>query len=156
MDLPTPTGNTGGGGQERCDLLDTQAGNATRGGADALPQTEKPGGNVTSPAPPSEIAGTTMQQKALIVTTGSKKPKGLDELNIALERGWRVAVVSPMGGSGASKEEPRFAALVVIERHEDVPSSVLHAVEEAEEENLDGDGTSREVADNFNDGPPAP
>lgn len=90
-----------------------------------------------------------MQQKALIVTTGTKKPKGLDELNIALERGWRVATMTPMGGSGASTEEPRFAALVVIERHEDSTSGVLQAVEEETEEIAEGDGASSDVADDF-------
>lgn len=88
-----------------------------------------------------------MQQKALIVTTGSKKSKGLDELNIALERGWRVSSISPMGGSGASKEEPRFAALVVIERYADGPSAVLQAVEEEADEIVEGDGTSKEIDD---------
>lgn len=92
-----------------------------------------------------------MQQKALIVTAGSKKPKGLDELNIALERGWRVSEISPMGGAGASKDEPRFAALVVIERHPETPSGVLHAVEEEADELAEGDGTSKEIADDFDD-----
>ena len=94
-----------------------------------------------------------MQQKALIVTTGSKKPRGLDELNIALERGWRVAAVSPMGGAGAAKEDVRLAALVIIERHEDPGAAVLHAVEEEGEELAEGDGASREIADEFDDEP---
>lgn len=92
-----------------------------------------------------------MQQKALIVTTGSKKAKGLDELNIALDRGWRVASISPMGGSGASKEEPRFAALVVIERYEDNASGVLQAVEEEADEIAEGDGASRDIADELDE-----
>lgn len=96
-----------------------------------------------------------MHQKVLLVTTGSKRSKGLDELNIALERGWRVSLVSPMGGSGASEEEPRFAALVVIERHDDAAQGVLEAVEEESEEMVDGDGASGQVSDEFEE-PPSP
>lgn len=96
-----------------------------------------------------------MQQKALIITTGSKKPKGLDELNIALERGWRVTSVSPMGGSGASKEEPRFAALVVIERYSETPSAVLLAVEDESDEIAEGDGARKEMPGDLGEEPPA-
>lgn len=96
-----------------------------------------------------------MQQKALIVTTGSKKTRGLDELNIALERGWRVTSVSPMGGSGASREEPRFAALVVIERYAESPSAVLQAVEEESEERAEGDGARTEMPGDLGEEPPS-
>lgn len=95
------------------------------------------------------------QQKAVIVTTGSERARGLDELNIALGRGWRVARISPMGGSGASRKEPRFAALVIIEREENASADVLHQVEEEPEEIVDeiveGDGASQDVADDFDD-----
>ncbi len=63
-----------------------------------------------------------MEQRALIVRVGPEHTDGLDELNIELQRGWRVAHVAPMGGTGldASGEAPSplLAALVVIERSE--------------------------------------
>lgn len=95
-----------------------------------------------------------MHQKALIVTAGSTKPSGLDELNIALERGWRVAVVAPMGGAGASKDEPRFAALVIMERSDNSTHAVLHAVEEESGEIAEGDGATKDVAEEFDGEPP--
>lgn len=92
-------------------------------------------------------------QRAIIVTTGSEKSRGLDELNIALGRGWRVVHISPMGGSGASRKEPRFAALVVIQRKENSTADVLQQVEE-ETDVVDGDGASADVADPLASEPP--
>jgi hypothetical protein len=80
--------------------------------------------------------GTT--QKALIVRTGPDGHQGLDRLNLELERGWRVAEVSPMGGAGGATSAPCIAALVVLERTDDRMGSTLAAqavegIEAAEE-----------------------
>jgi hypothetical protein len=74
-------------------------------------------------------------QKALIVRTGTKDADGLDELNIELERGWRVAEISPMGGAGGG-DVPVLAALVILEhsdRPEHEPQLATEAVEQVEE-----------------------
>ena len=72
----------------------------------------------------------------MILLAGPEKTRGLNELNIELERGWRVAHVTPMGGGGMSEAEedagPHWAALVVIERSEDRTAGVM--LEQAEEE----------------------
>jgi hypothetical protein len=76
-----------------------------------------------------------MTQKALIVRTGPDGHEGLDELNLELERGWRVHTVSPMGGAGDAEEAPCHAALVVLERRDaDGPTVAVEAVERAESE----------------------
>lgn len=60
-----------------------------------------------------------MAQKALIVRTGPDGHDGLRELNVELERGWRVARVTAMGGAGkVDAEALTHAALVVLEREE--------------------------------------
>lgn len=72
-------------------------------------------------------------QKALVVMARPGSVHGLDELNIALGRGWRVAHVAPMGGAGVNTEpdaEIHFAALVILERSGDAEAAVLAAVEE--------------------------
>ena len=96
-----------------------------------------------------------MTQKALIVRTGPEGHDGLDELNIELERGWRVARVRPMGGANTEGEGPTHAALVVLKRRDrDRPSSAAavaaleeigaeseDVVEQVVEEAVDGNGT---------------
>lgn len=73
-----------------------------------------------------------MTQKALIVRTGPDGHEGLKELNLELERGWRVSTVSPMGGAGDAKEAPCHAALVILEqRKQDAPTMAVEAVERA-------------------------
>jgi hypothetical protein len=90
------------------------------------------------------------EQKALIVTTDTVKTRGLDELNIHLGRGWRVAHVSPMGGAayGAHQGDAPsmcLAALVILERPTDSAIDILEQVGEQAEELLDeiseGDGS---------------
>ncbi len=74
-----------------------------------------------------------MTQKALIVRTGPGGHDGLRELNLELERGWRVVRVTAMGGAGDAAEGPTHAALVVLERRErDQPSppAAVAALEE--------------------------
>ena len=74
-------------------------------------------------------------QKALIVRTGPEESDGLDELNIELERGWRVAEISPMGGAGGG-DAPVLAALVILEhrdRPEQEPKIATEAIEQVEE-----------------------
>lgn len=61
-----------------------------------------------------------MSQKALIVRTGPDGHEGLDELNIELERGWRVAEMGPMGGATGPTPGPSHAALVVLEEAREV------------------------------------
>jgi hypothetical protein len=76
-----------------------------------------------------------MTQKALIVRTGPDGHEGLKELNLELERGWRVASVSPMGGAGEAGGAPCHAALVVLERRDREGTTVaVEAVERAESE----------------------
>jgi hypothetical protein len=62
------------------------------------------------------------QTKALMITAQPGEQHGLDELNLALSRGWRVSHMTGMGGAGfggngnGSTPDLCFAALVVIER----------------------------------------
>ena len=79
-------------------------------------------------------------QKALIVRAGPTSTHGLDDLNIELERGWRVAEVAPMGGAGGATASPVVAALVILEHHDDPdaePALATEVVEEVEEETVD-------------------
>jgi hypothetical protein len=73
-------------------------------------------------------------QKALLVITRPHETQGLDELNIALHRGWRVVHATAMGGAGTGVENDVpalcFAALVIIERGEDATAELLEQVEE--------------------------
>lgn len=77
-----------------------------------------------------------MTQKALIVRTGPNGHEGLDDLNIELERGWRVAKVAPMGGASTSDGAPCHAALIVLEHRgeNDPPTVAVEALEQAERE----------------------
>lgn len=76
-----------------------------------------------------------MTQKALIVRTGPDGHEGLKKLNLELEKGWRVATVSPMGGAGEAGGAPSHAALVVLERRDREGTTVaVEAVERAEQE----------------------
>ncbi len=75
-----------------------------------------------------------MTQKALIVRTGPDGHEGLKELNLELERGWRVASVRPMGGAGDAGDAPCHAALVVLERRDNGASVAVEALERAEKE----------------------
>lgn len=63
------------------------------------------------------------RQRALLVTTRPGENHGLDELNVALKRGWRVACATAMGGAGIGTQNGKpdlcFAALVIIERRDD-------------------------------------
>lgn len=60
------------------------------------------------------------QTKAIMVTAQPGERQGLDELNRALNRGWRVTHMTGMGGAGfgvnGSLPELCFTALVIIER----------------------------------------
>lgn len=68
-------------------------------------------------------------QKALIVTAGDTSHPGLDDLNRALDCGWRVVNMIPMGHSGEhNASDPKFAALVVLEH---VETSGIHAMKRA-------------------------
>ena len=96
-----------------------------------------------------------MTQKALIVRTGPEGHDGLKELNIELERGWRVARVRAMGGAETASEGPTHAALVVLERRdrdrpspaaavaalEEIGTESEKGVEQVVEEAVDGNGT---------------
>ena len=74
-----------------------------------------------------------MTQKALIVRTGPEGHDGLEALNIALERGWRVAQVAPMGGAAGPAETPCHAALVILERADQrQPTLAVEALERIE------------------------
>jgi hypothetical protein len=75
-------------------------------------------------------------QRALLVTTRPDEIHGLDELNVALSRGWRVACATAMGGAGVGTQDGMpdlcFAALVIIERDEEEAAAELQAREEEE------------------------
>lgn len=78
-----------------------------------------------------------MPQKALIVRTTPDGHDGLTELNVELERGWRVAEMTPMGGAGGATESPCHAALVILEHQDSDPSGpsvAAQTLEEVEEE----------------------
>jgi len=84
-----------------------------------------------------------MTQKALIVRTGPDGHEGLKELNLELERGWRVATVSPMGGAGDAEDAPCHAALVVLERRKNEGATV--AVETLERAKWEAETAVEEV-----------
>lgn len=96
-----------------------------------------------------------MTQKALIVRTGPDGHDGLKELNIELERGWRVARVSAMGGAGETDEGPSHAALVILERRDrdqPGPAAAVAALEEIGAESEEVVEQVVEEADNFVEG----
>jgi hypothetical protein len=94
-----------------------------------------------------------MTQKALIVRTGPEGHDGLKELNLELERGWRVARVTAMGGAGDVDEEaPTHAALVVLEREDrdqPSPAAAVAALEEIGQESNEVVEQVVEEADEF-------
>lgn len=105
------------------------------------------------------------KQKALIVRIRPDSTHGLDELNVQLGRGWRVAEITPMGGAGVGShdEAPELclAALVVIERSEDRAAEVVTQAEEETEEiveeivdggELSGEKLSEELEEERNGG----
>ena len=84
-----------------------------------------------------------IEQRALIIRASATSAEGLAELNVELQRGWRVAHVTPMGGTGLGEEDdaptPFLAALVIIERSSDeeegpVAVEALEKVREVEDE----------------------
>ena len=78
-----------------------------------------------------------MDQKALVVLAQPGDARGVDELNVQLNRGWRVAKVAPMGGAAAGSPgtdgDICFAALVILERRRSGEAELAAEVEEAEE-----------------------
>jgi hypothetical protein len=73
-------------------------------------------------------------QKALIIRTGPDGHDGLEELNIELERGWRVVEVTSMGGAGGATASPVIAALVILEHRDERPEEPVMAATAVEEE----------------------
>lgn len=73
-------------------------------------------------------------QKALIIRTGPDGHDGLEELNIELERGWRVVEVAPMGGAGGATSSPVVAALVILEHRDERSEEPVMAAEAVAEE----------------------
>jgi hypothetical protein len=92
-----------------------------------------------------------LEQRALIVRVEAADEGGLAALNVELERGWRVAHVTPMGGTGldASGEAPTpfLAALVIIERNieERGGPAAIKAMEELEDTNDDPEDIADDV-----------
>jgi hypothetical protein len=78
-------------------------------------------------------------QKALLVTDASG---GLDDLNLRLQRGWRVATVEPMGGGG---QTAGFAALVIVERTDQATEVLSEIADELDE--VIGDGGTVAIED---------
>lgn len=78
-----------------------------------------------------------MTQHAVIVKTGPDGNSGLEKLNVKLERGWRVAEVTAMGGADADANTPTHAALVILERRDPdrpAPAAAVAALEKIGEE----------------------
>jgi len=84
-----------------------------------------------------------MEQRALLVRARASGEDGLAALNVELQRGWRVAHVTPLGGTGLDDDNtpatPFLAALVIIERNteeQESPPAVqaLETIEEADDE----------------------
>ena len=84
-----------------------------------------------------------LEQRALIVRADATDTEGLTALNVELQRGWRVAHVTPLGGTGLDEtgeaSTPFLAALVIIERSTDKPGApaaveALKQIEEVEDE----------------------
>lgn len=91
------------------------------------------------------------KQKAHIVTLDSTgRISGLDELNLALGRGWTFVNATPMGGSTPSgADNGCLAALVILQREDRTAEAVLESIEEEADELLDdlveGDGANTDV-----------
>lgn len=90
------------------------------------------------------------KQKAYLIQVGADGVRGLDDLNMALGRGWRVVETTPLGGAAAGTEADArlcLACLVVVERSERPAASLLETSEEDEivDELLEGDGADAEV-----------
>ena len=86
-----------------------------------------------------------MTQKAVILRTGPDGHDGLEALNIELERGWRVAEMSSMGGAETAAPAPTHAALVILERRDETPAAAVAALEEL--------GAESEIAEEILDEP---
>ena len=78
------------------------------------------------------------KQKAFIVRIRPESTHGLDELNVRLGRGWRVAKVAPLGGAGVGSQDDApelcLAALVILERNEEAATEMIAQAEEETEE----------------------
>lgn len=94
-------------------------------------------------------------QHVHLVTTGPVGTQGLDVVNERLKRGWRVALVAPMGAAGGG-EGVAFAALVVLERRGSEAEDVLVQIEEEIEETLEGDGAGLDLPPEPGRGPLGP
>lgn len=101
------------------------------------------------------------EQKALIIKDSPTTTHGLDELNVHLKRGWRVAHLAPMGAAGNNTPDALsdrcFAAIVIIERTDQEAVDMLLQMEEEvedliedmiETEMAEGDGATLEIEEN--------
>lgn len=113
-----------------------------------------------SPPPIQPDDPMALEQRALIVRTSATDSDGLATLNVELERGWRVAHVTPMGGTGldAGGEAPApfLAALVIIERNIEEPGgpAAVRALKQIEEEEAEPDEAVDEVVEENGAGSP--
>jgi hypothetical protein len=91
------------------------------------------------------------KQKAHIVTLDNTgRVSGLNDLNLALGRGWSFVSATPLGGSIPSGgENGCLAALVILQREDRTAEALLESVEEEADELLDdlveGDGANQDV-----------
>jgi len=89
-------------------------------------------------------------QKALIVKTGPSGHEGLEALNIELERGWRVAEVSPMGGAGQGAANSHAALVILESRDLDEPKPAV-AAEQIQRVEKEAEEVVEEVVEEVDD-----
>lgn len=93
-------------------------------------------------------------QRALLVKIRPDETHGLDELNVALSRGWHVVQATAMGGAGVGTRDGLpdmcLAALVIIERDDEAALAMIREEEVAEKpegESVEGNGAPVELDD---------
>ena len=91
-----------------------------------------------------------MTQKAVIVRTGPDGHDGLEALNIELERGWRVAEVTPMGGAETAATAPTHAAVAALEEL-GAESEIAKEVVDTPEDGIEDNGTDPPVSSSRRD-----
>ncbi len=90
------------------------------------------------------------KQKAFLILVRPDSVEGLDELNLALGRGWRVVSSVALGGAATGTTQEHHycvGCLVTVERDQHRAASLMESIEEedAVDELLEGDGAESDV-----------